>query len=190
MESKISLRNHVKEKRTRQPKQEWLDNSHAICSRLMSLPLWTDADAIFLYCDVRGEVSTDELIRNCLEGPKTRHLALPRVEGDRIRFYEIASREQLIPGAMGILEPMGEASADDLYPHSMMVVPGVAFDKDLHRLGYGGGFYDRYLAEHPGHVTVGLGFEFQVVPAVPAETHDRALDMVITEERVIKKQRA
>ena len=70
----------------------------------------------------------------------------------------------------------------------LMLMPGVAFDEHCHRVGYGGGYYDRYLEKHPGLVHIALAFEFQVFPEVPFEAHDILPQMIVTETRMIRPE--
>lgn len=100
-------------------------------------------------------------------------------------FYEITSMDDLEPGYFGILEPkegLAKATGED----GLMIMPGVAFDPFRHRVGYGGGFYDRYLSVHTKHSTAALAFEFQMLEEVPVEPTDLLPDVVITEGQLIK----
>ena len=99
-----------------------------------------------------------------------------------MRFYEITSFEQLAPGCKGIMEPAGGVCADGVQK-ALMIMPGVAFDEGRNRVGYGGGYYDRYLEAHPDFITVAVAFDFQVLPEVPADPHDRKPMFLVTESR-------
>ncbi len=95
-----------------------------------------------------------------------------------MHFYEITALSDCVPGAFGILEPAGEEK-DRITTPGFMLVPGLAFDKNGNRLGYGGGFYDKYLASHEEIITAALGYDFQIVEKVPSESHDRRMDYLI-----------
>ena len=107
-----------------------------------------------------------------------KHVAVPKVQGEIMHFYEITALSDCVPGAFGILEPAGEEK-DRIATPGFMLVPGLAFDKNGNRLGYGGGFYDKYLASHEEIITAALGYDFQIVEKVPSESHDRRMDYLI-----------
>ena len=94
----------------------------------------------------------------------------PRVEGSEMNFYLVEQKEDLQPGAYGILEPTGEYKADGY--DGLLIMPGVAFDEECHRIGYGGGFYDKYLEKHPDLHTIAVAFELQMYRELPFEEHD------------------
>lgn len=99
-------------------------------------------------------------------------------------FYQLDSFEQLEPGYFQIPEPArGEAVE---WEDALMIVPGVAFDRARHRVGYGQGFYDRYLSRHTKHPTVAVAFDFQLVPEAPYEETDILPDKLVTEKEIIE----
>lgn len=101
-----------------------------------------------------------------------------------MRVAEITSIDDLVPGYRGIREPARKEPASEV---DAAIVPGVAFDERGGRLGYGGGFFDRFLESlDPGVPVVGVCFDAQIVEEVPREPHDRAVDLVVTERRVIR----
>lgn len=141
---------------------------------------------VYLYMDIRNEAGTGAI----LEGLWQRGIpaALPRVEGQEIRFYLAESRRQLVPGAMGILEPDSgcpAVSGSGGGRKGLVLTPGVAFDHSLGRLGYGGGYYDRFFAAEPWHPRWGLAYEFQIVESLDLEEWDCRMDRILTESRVI-----
>ena len=164
-----------------------------ITARLQELPCWKKADTVFAYMDLPGEVKMREFILRCWEEGKT--VAVPKIiasdTDDRItaaqmRFYRINSFEDLHEGMMHIMEPDPDrCECLDSEEDALIIMPGVAFDADRRRIGYGGGFYDRYLAEHPGHVTVAVGYEFQVLEQVPSQEQDIRPQLLVTEDRII-----
>ena len=101
--------------------------------------------------------------------------------GERLSFHVWAPGAPMLAGRFGTMHPAGEAAEPD-----MLLVPLLAFDGAGNRLGYGGGYYDRTLAALPGRLAVGFGYACQEIEAVPAEAHDRALDAVVTEQRVVR----
>ena len=137
----------------------------------------------------RNEVSTDEFVRRCLRQGK--RVAIPKVRtvpALALELYEIKNVDNdVLPGYKGILEP-NESVLERLNPRDidMAVIPGVAFDYDRHRIGYGAGFYDRLLVQlRPDCLKVGLAYEMQLTEQFMPEEHDIAVDMVITEGSII-----
>ena len=111
------------------------------------------------------------------------------LEKRQLHFYEIRHFGQVKPGVMGILEPSeeeGARRAPDPDDATLMIVPGVAFDRQRSRIGYGGGFYDRYLDLHPHLQTAAVAFDFQILDKVPAGEHDKRPDCIYTPSEVIR----
>ena len=179
METKQVIRKEIFKRRKEAETTQIVEDSHAIFLALQSLPKFQQAEGIYLYIDCKNEVQTGEIMDEALRLGK--RVAAPRVEGQEMVFYEIFSRDDLAPGYFGILEPkdgLPEAIAEE----GLLLMPGVAFDKDCHRIGYGGGFYDRYLQKHSGFYKVAVAFEFQMFAEVPTEPTDIVPDLLITEK--------
>lgn len=158
--------------------------SHAAQVRLLETSEFSSASALALYSPVFNEVFTEELFH--LSRSLGKRVAYPRVCGEHLEFVEVASLTELKPGAFGVLEPSGSSvlSAGSL---DLMLVPGVAFDQAGFRLGYGKGFYDRFLhAADRCPCLVGFCFEFQVVADLPVESHDIGMNMLVTDERTLR----
>ena len=102
-----------------------------------------------------------------------------------MEFYQITSYEDLEPGHFGVWEPKVYCPVYE-GPSALLLVPGVAFDREGRRIGYGGGFYDRYLEKHPDHHTVGYAYAFQIYEHLPTEVFDRRVDCVLTENGFLK----
>jgi len=111
--------------------------------------------------------------------PQEKILAFPRIQGSEMAFFTAAGPAGLLSGTHGILEP-GEKSPAP--PPNLILVPGLAFDQKGGRLGRNRGYYDRFLEKHPSAATIGIGFSWQLVPAVPVEPHDIRLASVLTDE--------
>ena len=95
-----------------------------------------------------------------------------------MRFLWLDDLTAVATGAYGIPEPVADGpAAED--PSALVLMPGLAFDRMGHRMGYGGGFYDKYLAAHPGHPTIALCYGFQMLPHLETEDHDLPVDTVI-----------
>ncbi len=155
-----------------------------IQQNLLAAPEFEAARSVALYSPVYNEVFTEEVFRAARLAGK--RVAYPRVQGASLEFVEVSDLGELEPGAFGVLEPAGGATVG-VNELDLLVVPGVAFDADGFRLGYGKGFYDRVLHGCPERgILVGLCFQFQLTPSLPAESHDIGMDMLITEEHVFR----
>lgn len=141
------------------------------------------AKRLGLYSPVSNEVGTEEIFAAALAAEK--QVYYPKVNGPGLQFYKVEKQDELSPGRFRVLEPIGdcEISPEGL---DLIVLPGVAFDLDGRRLGYGKGFYDRFLAlTTPECITVGLGFDLQLREALPEELHDQKVFFLATESRFI-----
>lgn len=172
-------------RRRKEASQEELDIwSDAIIEKVLATDMYKNCETIYTYVAYKREVETKGLIQQAWKDGKK--VAVPRVEGSVMNFYYITSLDQLENSDMGIPEPKPENPADDEY--ALMVMPGVAFDRTMNRIGYGGGFYDRYLEEHPNLKRLAIAFEFQFVEGpLPTEPTDICPEMIITESCILTK---
>ena len=111
------------------------------------------------------------------------HVYVPKVYGQDMEFIEITDYEELASGNFGILEPVSDDFEE--IEDGLMFMPGIAFDHSRNRIGFGGGYYDRYLARHAGLVTVALAYEFQIVDKIDSEPTDIRPHIIVTESEVI-----
>ena len=144
---------------------------------LFALPCWAAADTVLAFAAMPDEPDTAAMLRRALADGK--RLLLPRVRSrTEMDWVEIPSLSLLQSGAYGIPEPVDDGpEADD--PAALVLMPGLAFDPQGHRLGYGGGFYDRFLAAEP-HPTIALCYAFQLLPRLETEAHDIPVDAVLS----------
>lgn len=152
--------------------------SERIWHRCVGLESVVNAERVASYAAIGSEVWTEGL--HALLRQAGKRVLYPRVrgKGSPLSFEEVARYGDMQPGTMGILEPRrGDVSAP---PPEVVLVPGLAFDKEGARLGYGGGYYDRTLDSFDG-TAVGLAFAFQVVDSLPVLEHDRRVDILVTE---------
>lgn len=163
-------------------KDERMQKSAAVTGLLLAHERYRTADTILVYVSYGEEVSTPELIRTALAQGK--RVFCPRVEGKEMEFYRIFSMEELTAGFHGILEPKADAPAFDGREKGnvLLLTPGTVFDRMGHRIGYGGGYYDRYLArflkeERP--YCIGLCFACQLTERIEPKAHDIIMDAVI-----------
>lgn len=177
---KKEIRKRVFAARKAADPERLLWDSQTICEKITHLPAFQEADTVFVYMDCKGEVSLKPLLETAWAmGKKT---AAPKVTGPgEMKYYYITSYEDVAPGYYGIPEPITEIEALDA--QALLIVPGVAFDKNCHRCGYGQGFYDRYLAAHPNHPTIAVAFDFQMEEKIPCDEHDQLPQLLVTETR-------
>lgn len=177
METKADIRKHMLKLRGSLPQEKQDKWSLSIQKKIMQCVQFQNSEWIYLYMNYKSEVQTGFLLDECLRLGK--RIALPRVEGQDMHFYEIKDRTDVREGYRGIPEPVtaGRVEREDAF----MVVPGVAFSEDRRRIGYGKGFYDRYLHRFPGIYTCGAAYECQVAEQLPYEEHDVSLNKLITE---------
>ena len=166
-QAKSELRKTMRRLRGTLPVDQRVQETRAVWERVLQL---VDDGPVFVYLGVRSELATDGLIRRLLERGE---VAIPRITGDR-RMVAARYEEPLVPGPRGIPTTLGPE-----IEVGTAILPGLAFDGQGGRLGYGGAFYDSWIAAHPGVRTVGIGFSSQLVEQVPREAHDRLLDEVL-----------
>ena len=166
--------------------------SAAIAARIAELPSFRAASTVLLTLAYRSEWDTMPLVRAALSAGKV--VLAPRVDPDArvLGLYAIADPDaDLEPGYRGIREPRRHCAPGATSAVDWVLVPGVAFDAEGRRLGYGGGFYDRLLPEIAARAPrVAGAFEAQLVGRVPAAPHDQVVDMIVTEARTIAVDRA
>lgn len=152
---------------------------------LLSMWEWRQAEWIYPFVSCRSEIGTLGLIQELLSEGK-HQIAVPRVRGEEMDFIHLLSMQELVPGAMQILEPAGGQVVTA--KEGIMLMPGLAFDLQGNRVGYGAGFYDRYLEKYGKNslYKVAYAYDFQVVDQISAEEHDIRVDAVVTERRILR----
>lgn len=178
MQKKSDLRKTILRIRSSLTEEEQRLKSCIISKKLYDTELFKENENILIYADYNGEVFTKEIIEYCLVSNKK--VAVPKVlsEGE-MEFFRIYNYDDLAEGYKGIKEPL---TKEEFSPkEGLVVVPGVAFDKDGIRIGYGKGFYDRYLERHKEYKKIALAYSCQIVEHIPAETHDERMNLIITE---------
>lgn len=182
--TKQQVREEMKIRRRAISFQEREERNQKIRQNLLELEEVRNTEEIFPFVSYGTEVDTIELITLFLQQQK--RVAVPKVSGKDMDFYKITALKQLQPGYQGILEP---AVCELMRAEKgVMLLPGLAFDRKRNRIGYGGGFYDRYLAEKAGEklITVAAAYDFQVVDNLPAESFDWKPDIIVTDCQVIR----
>jgi 5-formyltetrahydrofolate cyclo-ligase len=162
---------------------EFAEKSAAAQGQLLSLPIFQQAGVLALYSPVRNEVETAGLLNAALAAGKT--VCYPCVTGDDLNFYPVHGPADLHPGCFGIREPEVKMGRIDPATLDFLLVPGVAFDRSGYRLGYGRGYFDRFLTVNRlAAVTVGFCFDFQIVEKLPSEAHDQSVALLVSEKRI------
>ncbi len=153
--------------------------SKAIHHALVNLDYFQHAENIAAYASFGSEVDTWELLKTQLHN---KHIALPKVQGRSMEFYQINNLENMLQSSYGIWEP--DISMNPLRKFDIVLLPGLAFDVYGHRMGYGGGYYDKYFSDKDC-LLIGLCFEEQIQEQIPHEPHDIKMNMIITDKRII-----
>lgn len=182
---KSSIRKEIKALRDNLDEPEIISKSGEIFSRLVLLPEYKTNNKIFTYISAKNEVDTIKLINYSLL--KGRKVYVPKVTGKEMDFYEISDLSECVRGYMGIYEPDTSYKEPDLSGEGLFIMPGVAFDNKLNRIGFGGGFYDRYLERFPSFTKVAICYDFQLVESIPAENTDIKPDILITETKEFRR---
>lgn len=137
---------------------------------------YRQAKTIYGYLPYNQEVRTVPMLERALADGK--RVAVPKVYGDRMKFIYMTDLNRVEKGYANIPEPVDdEPVAED--PTALVLMPGLAFDREGHRIGYGGGFYDKFLAEEPEHPTVALCYGFQMLEKLETEEFDIPVDLVL-----------
>ena len=189
-EQKKAIRTKYLEKRNQMEPEKRKAASGKIRDWVFASKRFKAAETVFVYASYKSEVETKEIIQGALRSGK--RVAAPKVYGEEMFFYTINSWEELFPGYQGILEPQNEGR-EPVVPakNDVMLVPGAVFDRAGARIGYGGGYYDKYLnkvfaAYGYKPYCMALAFACQIYNGkIPAEEHDKKMDCILTERRVI-----
>ena len=178
MMDKKALRRAIGAKKSALSEAEILERSEILAQRLFETEQYRQAGALYAYLSFNQEVRTAPIIERAWADGK--RVAVPKVVGKDMVFIWLTGFDQLAEGYYGIPEPVADGPvADD--GTALILMPGLAFDPEGHRVGYGGGFYDRYLEKEPSHPLVALCFDFQMLDHLDVEAHDVPVDLVITD---------
>lgn len=182
VETKGEIRRELLKKRSSLDEEERERLSRSICLRIASLPEYKRAQSILFFYPVKGEPDIRALLTQAI---KEGRALLPKVEGEDLSLHRVGSLSDLSPGAYGIPEPLVK---DQVEPSSidLLLVPGVGFDLEGFRLGWGKGYYDRLL-KRAGGTKLGIAFSFQVLDRLPRDHWDVPVDAVVTEKDVIRR---
>ena len=183
-DAKARLRAEMRLRRAQLSPATVAEAGEAVARRLEELPAIAEARRVAAYRAVRGEIPLDGL----LDGPRREVFTVPRVVGDDLEFVAWCEGQPFAPGSFGIPEP-GDGEVVALADHDAVLVPLTAFDGRCHRLGQGGGFYDRALESlpygGPRPVAIGVAYSFQQVADVPQDRWDVPLEAVATDAGIV-----
>lgn len=180
MEQKKDIRRRVLDLRNQISVNEWEEKSRAIYNKVIAHPFFIHAKTVYLYVDYKNEVGTKALIEMAWKLGKK--VAVPKIIHDQMSFFYINDFSDLEKGYKGIYEPRTTNLAND--KNALIIMPGVAFDYMRHRIGYGKGFYDRFLNCHQHFHTLAICFSCQMVEHILTDEHDICPEVLITEENI------
>jgi 5-formyltetrahydrofolate cyclo-ligase len=161
-------------------------SDEAIFQNLVALPEYRAAETVFAYWSVGNEVSTRRLLRHALTAGK--RLALPVIHGKGEMGFRRMEGALVTGRFYDIPEPPESAEALTPRPGDILIVPALCYDRALYRLGQGGGYYDRILARYEDVFSAGVCREGLLLDSVPRESHDRAVDCLVTEKGAARPQ--
>ena len=174
--NKQELRAHIRQLKRAMTEEESQAASQRLGVLFAASEAYRQAKTIYGYLPYNQEVRTTQMLQKALEDGK--RIAVPKCYGDEMRFIYLEDLSQVEKGYCGIPEPIADGPiADD--PTALVLMPGLAFTKDGARMGYGGGFYDKFLAAEPNHPTLALCYAFQMVEHLDTEAHDIPVDTVL-----------
>lgn len=174
--NKQELRRAIRERKRAMTEEEIVERSNALAEKFYNSPAYQAASTIYGYLPYNQEVRTVPMLQWALDEGK--RVAVPKVYGEEMRFIYLEDLTQVSKGYAGIPEPIADAPvAED--KEALVLMPGLAFDPQGHRIGYGGGFYDRFLAQEPHHPTLALCYEFQMQAHLDTEEFDIPVDTVL-----------
>lgn len=182
--NKKELRAYIKSRLLELTKEERKTYSEEIADALFLLPEFKMAKSVFVYISMPPEVETDAIIRRCFRDGK--EVYIPKLNGKNMHPVRYNEGDELLPGAFGIPEP--RESVFEGWDIDLAILPGVAYAKDLTRLGRGGGYYDRFAKESTA-LRVGVAYDLQLVETIEAEEHDaKAHILVLPGYKVIRQK--
>ena len=173
---KTALRRKIREQKRAMSEEEIVCRSEKLGELFIASEAYQAAKTIYGYLPYNQEVRTVPMLEQALRDGKK--VAVPKIYGDTMKFLYLEDLSLVEKNEMGIPEPIAdEPVAED--KTALVLMPGLAFTRKGDRMGYGGGFYDRFLAEEPNHPTLALCYEFQMVESLPTEEFDIPVDTVL-----------
>jgi len=180
---KDQLRKQMMKKRSSLSKKEKKIKDQSIYNQVVNDEDYNTADSVFLFLSFGSEIDTKKIIQDALDHSKK--VFLPKVVGENLELFEVEDFENLERSKYGILEPNENCQAIRNCSLDFILMPGLAFDQSGGRVGYGGGFYDRYISSLPNYEKipkVAIAYDFQIVDEVPMSRYDIPVDRIIVDE--------
>lgn len=174
--NKQQLRGRIRGLKRQMSPEEILKKSQKLLELFVATDTYQNARSVYGYMSYNQEVYTLPLLERALADGK--QVAIPKCYGDQMRFIWLEDLSLVAKNQQGIPEPIvdGPVANDET---ALVLMPGLAFDPLGHRIGYGGGYYDKFLEQEPYHPTVALCFDFQMLPSLDTEEHDIPVDLVL-----------
>ncbi len=184
--NKKEIRKEIIKKRKKLSQYEVEHKSKIITKKIIDLNLINKDMNILLYSDYKNEVKTKYLIEYILK--YVGYILLPKVEeNNTLSIHKVINLDELKPSNMNILEP----TTDNIISYKdidLIIAPGVAFDKNMNRLGYGGGYYDRLLTNiNETCKVIAIAYDLQIKESIPTDKHDKLMDYIITETSIFNR---
>lgn len=174
--NKQQLRQAIRQRKRAMTQEEIEDRSRSLCEKFLNSDNYRRCTCLYGYLPYNQEVRTWPILHQALADGKK--VAVPKVYGDEMKFIYLTDLTQVATGYAGIPEPIADGPVAE-QQDALVLMPGLAFDPQGHRIGYGGGFYDKFLSREPKHPTVALCYEFQMVDHLETEQFDIPVDTVI-----------
>ncbi|GAA0078202.1 5-formyltetrahydrofolate cyclo-ligase [Clostridium sp. CTA-5] len=182
IEEKKELRKRILKIRNEMDLDNKIKSDKIIYNKFIQSEFYLQSNDIFIYVSYNSEIDTKNIIMKALEDKKNIYVPRTNYKTKIMEAVKILSLENLIEDKYGILEPAEDKSAEDPNKFDLIIMPGVAFDKCGGRMGYGAGYYDRYLEKISKPLNkVALAYDFQVINKVPTDVHDIPIEYIITE---------
>ena len=174
--NKQQLRQAIRQRKRAMTQEEIEDRSRSLCEKFLNSDNYRRCTCLYGYLPYNQEVRTWPILHQALADGK--QVAVPKVYGDEMKFIYLTDLTQVAAGYAGIPEPIADGPVAE-QQDALVLMPGLAFDPQGHRIGYGGGFYDKFLSREPKHPTVALCYEFQMVDHLETEQFDIPVNTVI-----------
>ena len=189
---KKEIRQEIIGKRKNLTNEEVFEKSHLIFNNLKTLSLYENAKSVLLYMDFNNEVKTKFILDDLIGSKRTAVIPISVPRSLNMILSQVVNPEiELARSSYGILEPKPEYIREvDAKILDLVIVPGIAFDPEGYRIGYGGGYYDYFFGNAgEGIPSVAIAFDLQLIEEAPRDSYDRPVDFIVTESRIIECQR-
>lgn len=174
--TKAELRDRIRRQKRAMTEEAIAQKSAHLIRLFLESDQYRSAKSLYGYLNFNQEVRTQPILEQALKDGK--RVALPKCDGREMRFIFLDDLSQVQKSPIGAPEPIADGPVGD-DETALVLVPGLAFDKNGYRVGYGGGYYDKFLSREPHHPTVALCFDFQILEQLPVEAYDIPADLIL-----------